>query len=93
MFDITAFKRGVAKDVTVIDLATSTEDIVSEQPVIAMFAKIYDVAPDKACLIAIPKITENGRKMAKLYNITLIEAKSPKEAIKALENKCSIKEK
>lgn len=88
MFDITAFRVTVAKDVTVIDLATSAEDIVSEQPVIAMFAKIYDVAPDNACLIAIPKITENGRKMAKLYNITLVEAKSPKEAIKALEIAC-----
>lgn len=93
MFDITAFKTGVAKNVTVIDLATSTEDVVSEQPVIAMFAKIYDVTPDNACLIAIPKITENGRKMAKLYNITLVEAKSSKEAIKALETKCIKKEK
>lgn len=88
MFDITAFRAGVAKDVTVIDLATSTEDIISEQPVIAMFAKIYDVTPDHACLIAISKITENGKKMAKLYNITLIEAKNPEEAIKTLEKVC-----
>jgi transcription elongation factor Elf1 len=88
MFDITAFRPSAAKDVTVIDLATSTEDAVSEQPVIAMFAKIYDVAPNKACLIAIPKIIENGKKMAKLYNITLIEAKNPKEAINAIENTC-----
>jgi len=88
MFDITAFRTGVPKDVTVIDLATSAENVVSEQPVIALFAKIYDVAPDNACLIAIPEITENGKKMAKLYNITLIEAKNPKEAIKALESAC-----
>ncbi len=88
MFDITAFRSGVAKDVTVIDLATSAEDVVSEQPVIAMFAKIYDVAPDAACLIAIPKITENGRKMAKLYNITLVEAKNPKDATSALAKVC-----
>ncbi|MCK4478542.1 hypothetical protein KAU88_08470 [Candidatus Bathyarchaeota archaeon] len=89
MFDITAFKPDVAKNMTVIDLATSTEDVISEQPVIAMFAKIYDVTPDNAYLIAIPKATENGKKMAKLYNITLIEAKGPKEAIKALESKCN----
>jgi transcription elongation factor Elf1 len=88
MFDITAFRKSAAKDVMVMDLATSSEDVVSEQPVIAMFAKIYDVAPENACLIAIPKITENGRKMAKLYHITLIEAKNPKEVIKALESKC-----
>ena len=88
MFDITAFRAGDVNDVTVIDLATTTEDVVSEQPVIAMFAKIYDVAPDRACLIAIPKINENGEKMAKLYKITLIEAKNPQEAINALEEKC-----
>ena len=93
MFDITAFRTGAAKDVAVLDLATSAEDIVSEQPVIAMFAKIYDVAPDNAYLIAIPKITDNGKKMAKLYKITLIEAKNPKEAIKALESICIKKEK
>lgn len=93
MFDITAFKGGTARDVTVIDLTTSTGDIVSEQPVIAMFAKIYDVAPDRACLIVMPKITENGKKMAKLYNITLVEAKNPKEAIEALESECIKKRK
>jgi hypothetical protein len=88
MFDITAFRAGATKDVTVIDLATSSENMVSEQPVIAMFAKIYDVEPERACLVAIPEITENGKKMAKLYNITLIEAKNSKDAVKALENVC-----
>ncbi len=88
MFDITAFKPNATKEVTVIDLATSSEKIISEQPVIALFAKIYDVSPENACLIAIPKISDNGKKMAKLYNITLVEARNPKEAVKALENKC-----
>lgn len=91
MFDITAFEAGDTNAVSVIDLATTTEDIVSEQPVIAMFAKIYDVAPDRACLIAIPRINENGKKMAKLYNITLIEARNPKEAISGLEERCRLK--
>ncbi len=86
MFDITAFRKD-SEDITVIDLATS-DNSVPEQPVIAMFAKIYDVSPDKACLIAIPKISENGKKMAKLYNITLIEAKNPKEAVIALKETC-----
>lgn len=93
MFDITAFRKGAAKNMMVIDLATSPEDVVSEQPVIALFAKIYDVAPDNACLIAMPKSSENGKRMAKLYNITLVEAKNPKEAIKALENRCVKQEK
>lgn len=85
MFDITASPVGVKRNIAVIDLATSTDDVVSEQPVIAMFAKIYDVSPDKACLVAIPKMGENGKKLASLYKIELIEAKDQKEVIKALQ--------
>jgi len=85
MFDITASPTGVKRNINVIDLATSTDDVVSEQPVIAMFAKIYDVSPDKACLVAIPKMSENGKKLATLYKIELIEAKDQNEAIKALK--------
>jgi len=88
MFDITASPPGVERNITVIDLATSTDDVISEQPVIAMFAKTYDVAPDKACLVAIPKISENGKKLASLYNIVLIEAKDQRDVIKALQKKC-----
>ncbi len=85
MFDITASPTGVERNITVIDLATSTDDVVSEQPVIAMFAKIYDVSPGKACLVAIPKMSENGKKLAALYKIELVEAKDQNEAIEALE--------
>jgi transcription elongation factor Elf1 len=83
MFDIVAFKEKT-RSITVIDLATS-DSAISEQPIIAMFAKIYDVSPEKACLIAIPKISENGKKMAKLYNISLIEATNSKDAVNKLE--------
>jgi hypothetical protein len=71
----------------VIDLAQATEDVVSEQPVIALFAKIFDVSPDKAYLIAIPQLSENGKKMAELYNIHALEAKNQKEAVKAFKEK------
>ena len=87
MFDIAAYKKGVARELMVMDLATSDGE-VSEQPVIAMFAKIYDVMPDRACLVAIPKISENGKKMASLYKIEVIEAENPKEVVKALKKKC-----
>jgi hypothetical protein len=83
-FDIVAYKGDELQKVMVIDLAKSTEDIVSEQPVIALFAKIFDVSPERAFLIAIPKLSENGKKMAELYNIEIIEAKNQKEAIRAL---------
>ena len=52
MFDLTAISAE-KKHTTAIDLATS-DDIVSEQSVISMFAKIFDTNPEKACLVAIP---------------------------------------
>ena len=88
MFDITASPAGVKRNLTVIDLATSTDDVASEQPVIALFAKIYDVSPDRACLVAIPKMSENGKKLAALYKIQLVEAKDPKGVIEAFEQVC-----
>ncbi len=69
----------------VVDLATSSGDPVSEQPVIALFAKIFDVSPEKAYLIAIPRLNENGKRMAELYNIRVIEAENSKEATKSLK--------
>jgi transcription elongation factor Elf1 len=92
MFDIIASPTGVKRNITVIDLATSADDIVSEQPVIALFAKTYDVSPDKACLVAIPRMSENGKKLAALYKLELIEAKDQNDAIKAL-NVCMKKKK
>jgi len=92
MFDIVAYKGDVKREVSVIDLAISTEDTVPEQPVIALFAKIFDVSPDNAYLIAIPEMNENGKKMAGLYNIKVVEAKNQKEAVKALKDKLLKKE-
>jgi len=85
MFDLTAVSAGKKKNVTAIDFATSTDDVVSEQSVIAMFAKIFDATPDRACLVAIPKMSENGRKLASLYKIDLVEAKNQSTAIDSLK--------
>ncbi|MGD8545110.1 MAG: hypothetical protein PVH12_02940 [Candidatus Bathyarchaeota archaeon] len=92
MFDIAVSKTGKKGDVTVIDLASSIEDSVPEQPVIALFAKIFDVSPSNAYLIAIPRLSENGKKMAKLYNIEVVEAENRKEAERALKNRLASKE-
>ncbi|MCW4035284.1 MAG: hypothetical protein NWF03_07965 [Candidatus Bathyarchaeota archaeon] len=83
MFDLTATING--KNLTAIDVATSS-DVVSEQSVISMFAKIFDATPEKACLVAIPKMSEAGRNLAKLYKIELIEAKDQNDAIVALRD-------
>jgi len=87
MFDVAAYKGENKQNVIVIDLASSTENVVSEQPVIALFAKIFDVSPESAYLIAIPKLGENGKKMAGLYNIQIVEARNQKEAVKAIKER------
>jgi len=84
MFDLTAVSA--ENNTIAIDLATSPDAVVSEQSVITMFAKIFDSNPKKACLVAIPKMNENGRKLAKLYKIELIEAKDQNSALEALKN-------
>jgi len=83
LFDLTAVSAE-KKTTAVIDFATA-EDVVSEQSVISMFAKIFDTTPDKACLVAIPRMSENGKKLASLYKIELIEAKNQDTAIDALK--------
>lgn len=83
-FDIVAYKAEKSQAI-VVDLAMSTGTVVSEQPVIALFAKIFDVSPEKSYLIAIPKLSENGKRMAELYKILAIEAKNQEEAIASLE--------
>ncbi len=90
LFDLVATRKQAKRQVVVIDIATSAEAIVSEQPVIALFAKIFDVSPDQAYLVAIPKINENGRKMAGLYNIRVIEAKDQREVVRSLKETMKI---
>jgi hypothetical protein len=84
-FDFVARKGADVEKVLVIDLAVSGEATISEQPVIGLFAKIFDVSPDKAYLVAMPKISENAKKMAQLYKIHVVEAKNEKEATKGLK--------
>jgi hypothetical protein len=87
MFDVVARSKEPSKKLTVVDLATSMGNEVSEQPVIALFAKIFDVSPENAYLIAIPKMSDNSKKMAELYNIQVVEARNEKEAIRVLKEK------
>jgi len=84
-FDIVAQKGSGSRKNIVIDVATSSEGVVSEQPVIALFAKVFDVTPEKAYLIAIPRLSENAKKMAELYSIHVVEAENQNEAVKALK--------
>ncbi|MEM2099138.1 MAG: hypothetical protein QXU99_05290 [Candidatus Bathyarchaeia archaeon] len=84
-FDIVAYKENARDKAIVVDLAKSAEDLVTEQPVIALFAKVFDVSPEKAYLIAIPQLNDNAKRMAQLYNIHAIEAKTQKDVVKAFK--------
>ncbi len=83
-FDIVAYKTDKSRAI-VVDLAMSQGTVVTEQPIIALFAKIFDVSPEKSYLVAVPKLSENGKRMAELYKIHTLEAKNQEEAIASLK--------
>lgn len=84
MFNIVVYPEVSSRKVIAIDIVSSSVGAVSEQAVISMFAKVYDVSPEKSFLIAIPKMNESGKKLATLYRINLIEAKDQDEVITAM---------
>lgn len=55
MFYFVATMGAEKKCLMVMDVATSPEGLVPEQPIIALFAEVFDVSPDIAHLITIPK--------------------------------------
>ncbi len=82
-FDITGTKRN---ETLVMDLIFSDKPI-DETPVASLYAKIFDVAPSQAFLIAIPSLTDKARRLSSLYRITLLEASSPEDAASQLKEK------
>jgi transcription elongation factor Elf1 len=86
MFDIIAYNDERKPQKTAINVSMSTDGKpVSEQAIIDIFAKAFDSKIEKAVLIAMPSASENTKKLAKLYNIHLIEAKAPNEILKEIE--------
>jgi transcription elongation factor Elf1 len=82
MFDMIAYNNGGKPEKLAINISTSQNaKSVPEHAILDMFAKTFDSNIEKAILIAIPKVNENGRKLANLYKIRLIEAKTPEETI------------
>ena len=86
MFDMIAYNNGRKPEKLAINISTSQDGkTVPEHVIIDMFAKAFDSKVEKAILIAIPKMSENGRKLANHYKICLIEAKTQKEALDKIE--------
>jgi len=64
-----------------IDVVRS-EPEVGEQPVITMFAKMYDLnPPSRVTLVALPRLSDRARQLAALYQINVIEGRDAEEVI------------
>ena len=83
MFDLIA-NQGANKSLAVdIFVADSS---IPERVVTTMFAKLYDTAFTDAFLIAIPRIREEGRRLAGLYRISLVEGRSRDEVMRSFKS-------
>ncbi|MEM3793793.1 MAG: hypothetical protein QXS76_02665 [Candidatus Bathyarchaeia archaeon] len=85
-FDIIAWKSAEMNpgEAVVVDAVTSKGEL-DEAPVAAMFAKAFDVKPKEAIIVAIPRLREEGRKLAQLYKIKIVEAEEIREAAERME--------
>lgn len=82
-FDAVATK---GSEVVVLDFIASDKQI-NEVPIASMYAKIFDVSPSQAIVVAIPGLTDKARKLATLYRIMTIEANDSESAADMLKEK------
>ena len=79
VFDLVA-KRGSGKSIAVeVYIADGP---LPERVVTTTFAKFYDTTFSDAVLIAIPRVREEGRRLANLYRIHLVEGTSRDEVLR-----------
>lgn len=55
---------------------------VDETKVLSLFIKVYDVGAAHALLCAIPSLSDDAKKLAVIYNMTVIEAADRDSAVK-----------
>ena len=82
-FDVIARGVGDNPPLIVIDIALG-EALAGDVEVKEMFAKVYDVNPFRAVLIAVPGLREEARRLAERYGIDAIEVKGPKSLLSGL---------
>ncbi len=71
-FDVIAYTGNSDDSFLVIDFAISNKP-VEEKKVIAMFAKVYDTTPQRSIIVAVPRLTDDARKLAEQYSIDVVE--------------------
>ena len=89
-FDLVLIKPIDSEEkIVAIDVIVSSDEI-DERYVAAVFTKSYDTRPFKTILIAIPKASDEARKLIEVYGMILIEAKDVSEAEVKLKDVISI---
>lgn len=83
-FDAVATKGST--ELVVVDVIASDKQI-DEVPVASMYAKIFDISPTQAVLVAIPGLTDKARRLTSLYRISAIEAQDSQQAADQLKDK------
>jgi predicted nucleic acid-binding Zn-ribbon protein len=84
-FDMIVYKQGKKAWKTVIDVAVGNS-MIREENVAKMFVKVLDTRPGRSILVAVPGMTEGGRRLASLYKIELVEGGDVGQAAEKLRN-------
>lgn len=84
-FDVVAKKaeKGRIKETVAVDIAF-TNSTVTEFQILQLYAKILDIKNVKSLLVAVPKMNDEGKRLASVYKIDVIEAKDSDEVLEKL---------
>ncbi|MEM2364599.1 MAG: hypothetical protein QW371_02635 [Candidatus Bathyarchaeia archaeon] len=80
VFDFVAKKGG---DYLLISIASSDSE-VGEGEVVEFFAKVFDVRPAKAVLVAMPRLSGDALRLAKFYRIAIAEGRDAGEVVASM---------
>lgn len=79
-FDVVAARGG---DRLLISIASSDSE-VGEGEVVEFFAKVLDVRPAKAVLVAVPRLSEGALRLAEFYGIATAEGRDAGEVVASM---------
>ena len=86
-FDLVARRRVEGKEhVVVLDLVYSTEPL-DVSAVSSLMGKVIDTDPNITILVAIPGMTQDGKNLAELYDIIVIEGENARDAAAIFERR------
>jgi len=92
-FDIVIIEKGRwgAQKTVAIDFLKS-ESGIGVEAIREFASKVKDTKPTASFLIAVPKLADDARGLARNLKLTCIEAPTPKEAVEAVQSQGAVKE-